>query len=77
MSKIALKLTAEQARSNIRSVTDPVCGMQISPAEAAGMQLSEGRVYYFCSPQCQEKFRQRPAQRSRLGRLWQLLLGAQ
>jgi P-type Cu+ transporter len=35
---------------------DPVCGMSVDPAKAAGKVEHEGRVYYFCSPKCAERF---------------------
>ncbi len=35
---------------------DPVCGMEVDPADAAGHSEFEDRVYYFCSPKCKEKF---------------------
>ena len=43
------------------SVKDPVCGMKVNPASAAGKTEHGGRTYYFCSPHCQEKFRAAPA----------------
>ncbi len=41
-------------------VTDPVCGMSIDPAEAAGMHTHAGKTYAFCSPSCLAKFRAEP-----------------
>ncbi len=35
---------------------DPVCGTFISPATAVQKRVS-GTVYYFCSPECRDKFR--------------------
>lgn len=35
---------------------DPVCGMEVDPANAAGHSEFEDRVYYFCSKQCKERF---------------------
>jgi Cu+-exporting ATPase len=35
---------------------DPVCGMTVNPATAAGTSELEGVRYYFCSPACREKF---------------------
>jgi len=35
---------------------DPVCGMTVDPATAAGKFDYEGQTYYFCSPRCLEKF---------------------
>ena len=39
---------------------DPVCGMTVDPAQAAGSHQYEGRTYYFCSQGCLEKFRENP-----------------
>src|ERR1041384_671231 len=35
---------------------DPVCGMTVDPAKAAGSFEHAGRTYYFCSLGCREKF---------------------
>jgi Cu+-exporting ATPase len=42
------------------SETDPVCGMQVDPARAAGRHAHAGRTYTFCSPHCLEQFRTNP-----------------
>ena len=42
------------------TVHDPVCGMDIDPADAAGTEEYEGKSYYFCSKSCQEKFKAEP-----------------
>lgn len=39
---------------------DPVCGMQIEEADAAGQTEHEGRTYYFCATACKEKFEASP-----------------
>jgi len=39
---------------------DPVCGMQVDPAKAAGSSVHEGKTYYFCSKMCQQRFEQKP-----------------
>ncbi len=36
---------------------DPVCGMTVQPEKAAGSVEYEGRIYYFCSTHCLNKFR--------------------
>src|SRR5262249_13176806 len=36
---------------------DPVCGMEVDPARAAGRLERDGQMYYFCSQHCLEKFR--------------------
>lgn len=38
------------------TVLDPVCGMSIDPAKAAGMSRVGGQAYYFCSLGCNSKF---------------------
>jgi YHS domain-containing protein len=35
---------------------DPVCGMTVVPARAAGTSERNGVRYYFCSPGCKQKF---------------------
>ena len=37
-------------------VVDPVCGMTIDPADAAGSSEYKGQTFYFCIPECKEKF---------------------
>jgi P-type Cu+ transporter len=40
--------------------TDPVCGMTVDPATAAGKFEHEGTTYYFCHPHCLQKFQAEP-----------------
>ena len=40
---------------------DPVCGMEVDPATAAGSHVHQGVTYYFCNLGCLERFRQDPA----------------
>lgn len=42
------------------TVRDPVCGMDIDPATAAGKSEHKGRTYYFCSPGCKRSFDKDP-----------------
>ncbi|MGO1318994.1 MAG: YHS domain-containing protein, partial [Galactobacter sp.] len=39
-----------------QSVTDPVCGMTLDPAQAAASEKVNGQTYYFCSEGCHAKF---------------------
>jgi P-type Cu+ transporter len=39
---------------------DPVCGMAVDPATAAGKFDYEGEIYYFCHPNCLRKFSAAP-----------------
>ncbi|WP_422924287.1 heavy metal translocating P-type ATPase [Singulisphaera sp. PoT] len=40
---------------------DPVCGMTVDPARAAGRSEHEGHTHYFCSPSCKRRFDADPA----------------
>ena len=39
---------------------DPVCGMTVDPAKAAGTHEHNGQQYYFCAQSCLGKFRLDP-----------------
>jgi Cu+-exporting ATPase len=41
---------------------DPVCGMTVDPADAAGTSAYRGQTYYFCHPSCLERFESAPAE---------------
>ena len=41
-------------------VLDPVCGMTIDPAKAAGSSEYRGETIYFCSKGCKAKFDAEP-----------------
>jgi len=43
-----------------RLVKDPVCGMELEPETAYGKMEYEGRMVYFCSKHCEEKFKKNP-----------------
>ena len=40
---------------------DPVCGMAIEAAKAAGASSHEGKLYYFCAEACKQQFDADPA----------------
>lgn len=42
-----------------QTAIDPVCGMSVEP-KAAKTSAYEGRIYYFCSADCREKFESAP-----------------
>ena len=43
-------------------VTDPVCGMDVTPGDAAGGRAEHaGTTYWFCNPSCRERFIANPA----------------
>lgn len=43
------------------SAIDPVCGMTVDPATAAGSAEYQGATYYFCSRGCLKAFTANPA----------------
>jgi YHS domain-containing protein len=42
--------------------TDPVCKMKVDEANAAGQTNYNGKDYYFCSKDCEQKFEHDPQQ---------------
>lgn len=52
--------TPAQKQAQVAKVTDPVCGMQIDPAKAAGKSDHKGKTYYFCSDHCKKTFDANP-----------------
>ena len=44
------------------AVKDPVCGMDVETATAAGRTEHKGQTYYFCGSKCKEKFDLTPQQ---------------
>ena len=46
---------------------DPVCGMTVDPASAAGSHAHAGQTYYFCSRHCLELFAADPSRFHRPG----------
>ena len=47
---------------NTTAVKDPVCGMDVDAATAAGRTEHNGQTYYFCGSKCKEKFDLNPEQ---------------
>ena len=39
---------------------DPVCGMEVDTATAAGSSEYQGTTYYFCSAGCKRQFEKNP-----------------
>ncbi|HXI11121.1 MAG TPA: heavy metal translocating P-type ATPase [Thermoanaerobaculia bacterium] len=44
-----------------QTVRDPVCGMSVNPARAAGNSVLKGAEYFFCSQGCKQKFETDPS----------------
>jgi Cu+-exporting ATPase len=47
---------------NTTMAKDPVCGMDVDAATAAGKTEHGGQTYYFCAPACKDKFDRDPKQ---------------
>jgi Cu+-exporting ATPase len=56
----AMPKSMHEAAPAAELVTDPVCGMRIDPAEAAGHWDHEGTRYHFCNPSCLTRFKADP-----------------
>src|SRR5918996_533691 len=54
------KMPAMTARRD--PMNDPICGMEVDPNSAAGKHEYNGRIYYFCSMYCLERFKSDPEQ---------------
>jgi len=39
---------------------DPVCGMEVKPADAPATAKYEGETYWFCSEDCYQEFMDSP-----------------
>ncbi|MGZ3470429.1 MAG: YHS domain-containing protein, partial [Isosphaeraceae bacterium] len=50
----------ELARGAAAMVIDPVCGMDVDRATAAGKSNHAGTTYFFCSTSCKQKFDSEP-----------------
>ncbi|MGC3972937.1 MAG: YHS domain-containing protein [Nitrospira sp.] len=57
----ALPMLGASSSGPSESVIDPVCGMTVDPATAAGSFAYQGTTYFFCSQGCLTKFRADPA----------------
>jgi P-type Cu+ transporter len=57
-------MTEEQSQDSSGTVAnlarDPVCGMNVNPAEAKHTYEHAGKMYYFCCGRCAEKFKSNP-----------------
>ncbi len=60
MSKGPIYLSVHQHAAATTGVVDPVCGMTVDPASAAGHVEYRGHTYYFCCQHCVEKFKANP-----------------
>lgn len=45
---------------SVEMARDPVCGMDVDPATAAGSSDYKGKTYYFCAPGCKKSFDEDP-----------------
>jgi Cu+-exporting ATPase len=47
-------------RHDPSKMVDPVCGMDVDPATAAGKSVYKGKTYYFCSKDEKDQFDKDP-----------------
>ncbi|HEX6083877.1 MAG TPA: heavy metal translocating P-type ATPase [Thermoanaerobaculia bacterium] len=60
-----MKHSHQQAHVHAAGEIDPVCGMTVDPAHAAGTSRAGDRTFYFCSISCKQKFNAAGQQRPR------------
>lgn len=47
---------------SIQRTVDPVCGMEVDRLDPPTQTNYKGTAYYFCSPECRDRFLQNPEQ---------------
>lgn len=57
--KTPQQLEEERLLISQEKVTDPVCGMEIDPRRAIEYEY-KGKIYHFCSPNCEAHFKREP-----------------
>jgi len=55
-----VSIGAPKLASSATLERDPVCGMMVEPARAAGKAEYNGTTYYFCNPRCEQRFGAEP-----------------
>jgi P-type Cu+ transporter len=50
----------DSSRQSEKKLKDPVCDMDVDPAQAAGKHAHRGTTYYFCSAWCLAQFKKAP-----------------
>src|SRR5262245_57417870 len=50
----------DEQKHSRETAIDPVCGMTVDPARAAGSYVHRGTSYYFCNPNCLARFKAEP-----------------
>ena len=56
----AASVSGAQGHDSSASVRDPVCGMAVDPKTAAAAYNYDGQAFFFCRPQCLDKFKSHP-----------------
>jgi P-type Cu+ transporter len=69
-----MKSTTHHHPAPAKTVKDPICGMDIDPADAAETVEWNGERIYFCSPSCADQFRKqqegKPEPKAPVGSQW-------
>lgn len=56
-----MSTNTEEKKASHGTVKDPVCGMNVDPANARGGSAThKGATFYFCNPKCNERFKADP-----------------
>lgn len=54
------EMSAGEHERSMEMAKDPVCGMDVDPATAAGSSEYKGKTYYFCAVSCKKSFDEDP-----------------
>lgn len=54
------EMSAHEHERSMEMAKDPVCGMDVDPASAAGSSEYKGKTYYFCAMSCKKSFEEDP-----------------
>jgi Cu+-exporting ATPase len=60
--EVEVRKSSTEEEATMATVRDPVCGMDIDQANAAGSEEYQGTTYYFCSQSCHQRFVDTPDQ---------------
>ncbi|CAN5654405.1 heavy metal translocating P-type ATPase [soil metagenome] len=60
VERLSMNDSTVKQEENVSTQIDPVCGMEVTPVEAAGKFDYKGTTYFFCSGGCLAKFKAGP-----------------
>jgi Cu+-exporting ATPase len=55
-TQVSVRVEVPEPRAAATASVDPICGMQVSEADAAAREVVDGTVVLFCSKSCHQQF---------------------